>query len=208
MADASTDARLRQVFNFDADELAANHLGRLTARQARAASAVLAARRQRMAIIWGVVGLAILLPIILSSVFDGAGPRSRQWTMFLPFALTMVLVAGGVLYETPPNTAHRTWSRRSARSRAPQPSPRATGALHGLRRPDRPVRFEFTPPEQQAPSRRLGVTASSTSPAHRGTRFCRSSHWLIQRSHSEEEPGGYRFFTLERSFTRVAPRRA
>jgi hypothetical protein len=172
MADAATDERLRQAFGFGDDELAANLLGRLTARQEAVVASVHQARRQRLMIIWGVVGLAIVVGLLLGLLLPDSGSRPRQWAMYIPFALTALLVVVGVLYET---VAGR---RRTAALRARQLSRVEGQASLSSGREVRytvhfvqigPERFRFTSTDQWhtfAASRRYRVFYIAIPPQH------------------------------------------
>jgi hypothetical protein len=109
------------------------------------------ARQQRLVIIWGVVGLAIGAGLLLGLLLPDSGARPRPGAMYLPFALTALLVVGGVLYET---VAER---RRTAALRARQLSQVAGEASLSSGREVRytvyfvqlgPERFRFTSPDQ------------------------------------------------------------
>jgi hypothetical protein len=91
MADESTGERLRRAFGFDAEEVEINRLGRLSARQEAALSALRASRRQRTMIALGVMGLAILIPLLL--MLSGLlGPRAQSTPLF--FGVTAAIIVG------------------------------------------------------------------------------------------------------------------
>jgi hypothetical protein len=89
VADATSDERLRRAFDFSAEDLEINRLGRLTARQEAALSALRASRRQRTALALGVIGLAIIIPVIL--LMSGLiAPRASGGLSF--FGITAALI--------------------------------------------------------------------------------------------------------------------
>jgi hypothetical protein len=151
MAESRPEERLRRAFSFDADDLAANRVGQLTARQEATVDAIRASRRQRLALIWGILGLALVPTVILLLVFQNSETIRRQWTMFIPLGVAIVLIAGFILIETIADyrRTHDLRQRRISQIEgiAARSSARHVRYLaHFLE--IGPVRFEITPTDQ------------------------------------------------------------